>query len=154
MAALQDVQSVDYPANIYGPSIVIANLTQGTYNLFCPIPLQVPAGATVTLTGATLAYSDFSSTCLVGASLRSNTFGASYSFGALPISTVYDGTGASDFAYTSGGPLTKAFPTFTPLTLTPSTVLWAQAFVIEGPSSTSYDCRYSGVQITYTIDRP
>jgi hypothetical protein len=147
---LQDVGTQDFPANIFGPSVTITNTAAGNYDFFCAVPVPVPPGATLTVTGATMAYSDFSANCLVSAELRTKPFGGA---DGTSISTVYDGTSATDFAYAGGGPLTKAFPAFTPFALSNSTILYVHA-AINVAAAGGGDCRYSGARITYTIDRP
>jgi hypothetical protein len=150
---LQDVGVADYPANYFGPSIWITNTAAGGYDFFCPISVPVPAGATLTVTGASMAFADFSTNCLVGAELRTKLFGSADNYTGASISTVYDGANSADFAFQSTGPQTKAFPAFTPFVVSNSTILFVHAF-INLTATASSDCRYSGTRITYTIDRP
>lgn len=147
-----EMQVVNPTANSYGPSVRISNTALGTYDYYCPVPLQIPPGATLTLTGATMAYYDGSTTCLLGADLRVKTFGAS-SLGTV-VSTVYDGASSADYAYTSSGlPAKKAFPAFSRV-LANDGVLWVHAFQVNGAAGGSIECRYSGVLLDYTVDRP
>jgi hypothetical protein len=152
-AALQDVGVADYPVNVFGPSIGITNSAAGVYDFFCPISVPVPPGATLTVTGASMAFADFSTNCLVGAELRTKAFGSSDGNTGVSISTVYDGANNADFGFQSVGPQTKAFPAFTPFVVSNSTILYVHAF-INLTAAASSDCRYSGTRITYTIDRP
>lgn len=150
-----DVGVADFPGNVFGPSLTITNGNVGVYNFMCPIPLPVPPGATVTLTGGSMAFFDSSAICLVSAELRTKTFGGSDGFGTPGISTVFSGANSSDFAAAPGGPTTKPFPAFTPVTISNSTILYVNAIInITGAGGVFADCRYSGVRVTYTIDRP
>jgi hypothetical protein len=138
------------PPNAFGPSISsVAEGPNTTLNFVCPVNIYVPSGATVTLTGGSMAYYDGAATCRVSAEIRSKTFGTSSS-GAIA-STVFDGTDATDFAAT-GGPTTAAFPAFT-LTVAANTVVWIHATVAYNTTGGG-DCRYSGAILNYTIDRP
>ena len=154
--ALLDVGVVNYPQNTFGPSVAITNTSGGNYNFFCPIPVPVPPGATITVTGATMVFYDASANCLISAELRTKLFGGNDSGGGVSIATVYDGTSATDFAFTavaSVAPSTKSYPAFTPFTVTNSTVLYVNA-AINFAAAGGGDCRYNGTRITYTLDRP
>src|SRR6202171_2850038 len=158
-APLVDASAIDYPGNVYAPSLGTTNTAAGNYDFFCAIPLPIPPGATLTLTGATMGYYDRSTNCLVSAELRTKTFGTSDTFTAgstgVSIATVYDGANATDFAFMSAtdSPQTKAFPAFTPVAISNSTILFVRA-AINFTAAGGGDCRYSGTRITYTIDRP
>ncbi len=153
-APYQDMQVVHPPANPYGPSIVISNLAAGVYEMLCPVNLQAPPGATLTITGATLLFFDGSTNCLVAAQLRTKVLGAN-DVGTI-IATQYDGANSTDFAFTVPLPASKPFPAFTPFTVTSSTLFWVNAFIqLQAAAAfAETNCRYSGVTVTYTLDRP
>jgi hypothetical protein len=139
------------PFNSYGPSIRISNTAAGSYEFYCPVSITVPPGTTaLTLTGATMAFFDNSTNCRVAAALHTKAFGTNA--GGTLQALVYDGASASDFAFTSPGPTTKAFVPFN-ATLSPDALIFVRA-TIENQASSGGDCRYSGVQINYTVDRP
>jgi hypothetical protein len=155
-APYQDMQVVHPPGNPFGPSIIISNLAAGVYEMFCPVNLQASPGATLTITGASLQYFDGSANCLVAAQLRTKTLATSDS-GTI-IATQYDGTTATDFGWMSPGslPSSKPFPAFTAFTVTSSTLFWVNAFIqLQAAAGfAEVNCRYSGVTIAYTLDRP
>ena len=140
--------------NSFGPSVIsIAEAPSTTLNYFCPIPLQVPAGATVTITGATLNSFDFNVTCRIQAQIRTKTFGVS-SNGTV-VSTVFNGVDAVDFAFLSPGtlPHTKAFPAFAPFAVPSNLIVWINATIAFNAVGGG-DCRYSGVLVDYTVSKP
>lgn len=138
------------PGNSYGPSLGELSQLDGTYIWYCDVPIQVPAGTSFTLTGATLAYHDSlitGSTCLVGAQIRTKTFG-SVELGFV-VSEVYSGVDANDFSATASTVATKSFPTFSQVIST-DTIVFVNA-IIKNTSGTGGDCRYAGVRFDYTI---
>jgi hypothetical protein len=149
----QDLLVFHPPANALGPGIGISNLAAANYEMFCPVNLQPPPGATLTVTGADLGFLDNSTNCLIGAQLRTKTLGA-VSNGAI-LATQFDGANGADFAF-MGGPALKAFPVFTAFTVTTSTLFWVNASIQLAAAATTpeVNCRYQGVRITYTLDRP
>jgi hypothetical protein len=153
IAPYQDLQAVHPTGNSFGPSIRISNLAAGTYSLYCPVSIRVPNGApSVTITGATMAFFDGSTNCLVSAELRSKIV-TSASFG-VAASTVNDGASATDFAFTTTTASTKAFPSFT-LSVNALSLVWVHAVIqIQNPAASIEDCRYSGVLLAYDVDRP
>jgi len=140
------------PANTFGPSIISTNTTASTsFNYFCPVPIQVPAGTTVTITGATMAFGDFSANCRVQAEVRFKTFGTA-SVGTIE-SIVHSGADALDFAATTGfAPATKAFSAFT-LAVPADRIVWINATIAFNATGGG-DCRYSGVLVDYTVSKP
>ncbi len=144
-----EMGSVSPPGNSFGPSVASNSTSNVTVDFFCPIPLHVPPGAAVTITGATLASTDFSANCRVQAQIRTKPFGVS-SFGTI-VSTVTNGVDAADFAFT-GGPVTKAFPAFT-LAVPSNVVVWVNATIVFAAVGGG-DCRYSGVLVDYTVSKP
>jgi hypothetical protein len=153
VAPYQDVQAVHPTGNAFGPSIRVSNTTAGTYGFYCPISLHVPNGApSLTITGATMAFVDPSTNCLVSAEIRSKLM-TTNSFG-VAASTLFDGASSSDYAFTASNNATKAFPTFT-LSVNPLTLVWVHATIqIQSTVATVEDCRYSGVVLSYDVDRP
>ena len=146
-----EMGSATPPGNVFGPSVYsISTLANLVFDYFCPIPLQVPPGAAVTITGATLAYFDSGVNCRTQAEVRHKTFGASDA-GTI-VSTVHDGADATDFAFVSGGPATKAFPAFT-LAVPLNRVVWINATIAFNAIGGG-DCRYSGVLVDYTVSKP
>lgn len=137
--------------NSWGPSINTTNPgVNQTFRYFCPIPLQVPAGAAVTITGATLGYVDQGFTCRVQAELKSKPFGISSS--GTGASVVYSGINETDFTAADPGPQTKAFPSFT-LDVPSDLVVWVEA-IIASDAGGGGDCRYSGVLVDYAVNKP
>jgi hypothetical protein len=134
--------------NPYGPSVSLITGAAGS-EFYCPFFLQRSPGAVVTLTGATLAGYDGSATGFIAAEIRSKLFGASDQ--GTVVSTVYSGTGPADLAATLVPPVTKAFPAFT-LALGSNQIVWVRAFF--GGAFDVNLLRFSGVQVTYTVDRP
>ena len=153
MAPYQDIQAVHPTGNAFGPSIRISNVAAGTYSFYCPISLRVPNGApSVTITGATMAFVDASTNCLVSAEIRSNVM-TTNNFG-VAASTLFDGASGTDYAFTTANNATKAFPACT-LSVNPLTLVWVHATIqIQNPVATPEDCRYSGVLLSYSVDRP
>lgn len=138
------------PGNTYGPSLGESSQLNGTYIWYCDVPIQVPAGTIFTITGATLAYHDSlitGSTCLVGAQIKTKTFGI-ISAGTL-VSEVYSGVDANDFSATASGAATKSFPPFSQVIST-DTIVFINA-IIKNTSGTGGDCRYSGIRFDYSI---
>lgn len=147
-----DMNTSTPPGNAYGPGIVSANRAPNSnLDLFCPIPLQVPPGASVTITGAVFNNFDNGTNCRVQGEIRVKTFGTA-SWGTI-VSTVYSGANAGDFAYTrTGPPEPKAFPTFS-RAIDSNTIVWV--YVRIGHNSTGGgDCRYLGARVDYTTSRP
>jgi hypothetical protein len=143
------VQTLHMPSNIYGPALRIEPTSPATtYDFYCPV--QLPAHGNVVITGAALAWfeANTGTNCLVGADIRHKGWGAA-SFGAI-LSTVYDGADGADFAYVGGG--TKPFPAFT-YTVPAGQIVWVRPFIISNASPFG-DCRFVGVRIDYTVDRP
>ena len=153
IAPYQDIQVLHPTGNSFGPSLRISNTAAGTYSLYCPISLHIPNGAaSVTITGATMAFYDGSTNCLVNAELRTKIM-TTASFG-VAASTVFDGASATDFAFTTTSASTKAFPTFS-LAVGPLTLVWVHATIqIQNVAAATEDCRYSGVVLSYDVDRP
>jgi hypothetical protein len=142
-----DLAVVSPPGNILGPGIGLDPASAiGNYRLYCPVSLPIPAGGSVTVTGATLGYFDFTANCLVGAELRVKPT-ISFNGGTL-LSTVYDGTGASDYAPTVTTASTKAFPSLTAFTVNEDQTLWVSA-ILDKNALGSQDCRYLGATINY-----
>lgn len=151
-APSQDTVNSNPPTNAFGPSIVSNSvLANSMTDWYCPIDIRAAPGATITITGATLSFYDSSSTCRIQAELRWKQFG-SMDFGTI-VSTVYSGTGPADFASTVGLPATKAFPNFAGLPVPGDRMVWINA-IIAFNAAGGGDCRYSGVLIDYTTDRP
>ena len=147
----QETEVVNPPGNAFGPSISLNSPTANlTANWYCKLDLPIPAGSTFTITGATLASSDFSANCRVQAEIRHKLFGTSS--GGTILSTVTNGASASDLAFT-GGPVTKAFPAFSSLVVASNRIVWINA-TIEQTSVGPNDCRYSGVLVDYTVSKP
>lgn len=142
---------VNPPANSYGPSIIETSLVNGTFTWYCNVPIQIPPDTTFTLTGAKLAFFDGASTCLVGAIIKRKTFGTS-SMGT-EISAVYSGTSNSDFITSLSGVQTKNFPAFTQ-GINSSEIIFVQAEIKNSGAITATDCRYSGIELTYTVSKP
>lgn len=155
IAMHQDMLSNTQPNNSLGPSISsAASGPNQTRSFFCPIPLHVPPGAAVTITGATLKYTDNGVNCRVQAEIRHRLFSTSNDFGTV-VSTVFNGADATDFAFTGPGGFvtgTKAFPAFT-LAVPSNRIVWVNATIAFNATGGG-DCRYSGVLVDYTVDRP
>jgi hypothetical protein len=113
----------------------------------------VPNGAaSLTITGATMAFVDPSTNCLVGAEIRSK-LATTNSFG-VAAAGVFDGASSTDYAFTAANNATKAFPTFS-LAVNPLSVVWVHAIIqIQSTVASVEDCRYSGVLLSYDVDRP
>jgi hypothetical protein len=151
----QNTGVVNPPINALGPSIDVAGGVVSTaYQWHCPVPINVPPGATVTITGATFAYVDSNSTtgmnCRVQADLVYKTFGST-DFGTT-VASVYSGTDANDFATTGSG--TKAFPAFPAVNVPSNRHVFILATIANNATAANGDCRYSGVLIDYTVNRP
>ena len=150
-----DTEAINPPSNTFGPSFRESSNLDGTYNWYCDVPIQIPPGATLTLTGATFTYWDSTSsgsTCLIGAQIKTKTFATS-SAGTI-ISEVYSGVDANDYATMSvsnGLPSTKAFPAFSQVVNT-DTIVFVNA-IIKNTSGTGGDCRYAGVKFDYTVSQ-
>ena len=139
------------PSNSYGPSIISTQvLASSSTSWYCPVDVNAPPGSVLTITGATLNYFDFSPNCRVQADLRYKQFGTAS--GGFVASTVYSGTDATDFASTVSSPTLKAFPAFS-LVVPGDRQVWINA-TIAFSAAGGGDCRYSGVLIDYTVDRP
>ena len=141
------------PGNTFGPGIGSSNLAIGTRSWNCPIPIEMRVGGTLTLTAATMAHFDNKVDCLTKAELRRKVFGVS-SAGAV-ISRVFSGANATDFAFQTGGPVTKAFPAFTQNILE-TEIIFVVATVQNSALQTSAgsSCRYNGIQLDYTVTPP
>ena len=150
-APYQDVEVFTSDANLAAPSLRISNNADGTYSYYCRVPIEVPAGATASIIEAALLSSDSSGTCLIGAELRSKTWGSS-GVGDTVHSTVHNGSGAIDYGFTSSGLETKTFPFFAQIPLTPTKLVWVRGF--QSNSGGGGDCRFGGATITYITDRP
>jgi len=152
-AALANTNVSNPPGNSFGPSLTESSQVDGTYIWYCNVPIQIPAGTTFTLTGATLGYFDHDltgTTCLVGAQIKTKIFGARGT-GTI-ISEVYSGVDANDFsAVTVGGPATKDFPAYSQV-ITTDTIVFINA-IIKNTAGTGGDCRYSGVKFNYTVSQ-
>jgi len=147
----QDV-ATDHPtANFFGPSVEITNTNAGTYDFYCAVPFPRDSGASITVVAASMGYFDASTNCLVGADLRTKVFGTS-SLGTV-IGSVFDGVDGNDFAFTASGPQVKLFPAFTPVVVAANSFLFLHAQISIQALGAS-GCRYSGVTIAYTTDRP
>src|SRR5438067_2195189 len=82
MPPYQDVGTFHPQQNIFGPSILITNSAVAKNSFYCPINLQPPPGATVTVTSASMISGDFDTTCLIGAELRIKGVGTAVSAAA------------------------------------------------------------------------
>ena len=142
------------PANGLGPAIGAGTSAAGEHKFYCPVPLQVPPGATLTITGADVQLLDYNATCYAAAKLRTKPFGAT-SIGSEHAS-VYSGTGSSDYASTSADPFGRVNRQFTGLSVgvSPSTVVFIEAIHANAPTGGASECRYNGAVIDYTVDRP
>lgn len=142
---------VNPPVNYYSPSMRIAiPAASTTYNMYCPVHIQIPPGAAFTLTGGSLAFYDGSANCLVGAEIRTKTFGTS-SIGTV-LSSAWSGTSSTDYASIPGGPTTSAFTAISSA-INDSTIVWING-IIGWSSTTTGACFYSGVRLTYTVSKP
>jgi hypothetical protein len=101
-----------------GPSLLVATGAAGTYELYCPVQLDIPSGGTTRITSASMAFVDNSDQCLVAASLNvRDIWGASNN--GTAVANVFSGTGAGDFISKPGGPTNKGFtPAGLPYTVT------------------------------------
>jgi hypothetical protein len=153
IAPYQDVLVYDEPGNYLSPAV---GATAGNAGILlnCPIELPVRAGATIRLTGATAYLIDVNNDCRVQLGLTYRVLpGANNS---TTFSTIHSGTGATDYAYTSPGFNTmeeRAFPAFNQLTVGTNLHLYVAAYLVRS-GATSGDCRYGGVKVAYTVDRP
>jgi trimeric autotransporter adhesin len=137
-----------------GPSLVVATGAAGTYELYCPVQLDVPSGGTTRITSASMAFVDNSDQCLVAASLNvRDIWGASNN--GTAVANVFSGTGAGDFTSKPGGPTSKGFTAAgLPYTVTALAQVFVTAVIQVNTALTNPpDCRYSGVVVAYTVDR-
>lgn len=143
------------PTNAHGPFLQLRNAEgAGDYYALCRTDIQVPPTSTVYITGATLMFADESAACLVGGWLRGKHFPSA---ATTDIASVYSGTSSSDLATMVGYNQTKAFPAFSAYPVTQSATSATDVFFeleIEQNESTSYYCRFIGVQLAYTVNKP
>lgn len=132
------------PTNRFGPSIYSTDIASvGDKTWFCPITLDVPSNKTITLTGATLAFYDNSGSCSVGGRIYQKAFGTQNI--EVLIAEVYSASSVPSAA-------TTEFPAFAPQVLDSNNILWVTAIINwQSTTSDSSPCRYSGVQLTYTV---
>jgi hypothetical protein len=137
--------------NTSGPSLLISNSSANKYEVYCPVPLNVPFGGTIKVVSASIAYTDTSAQCLIGASLNMKDW-SSTNAGTI-ISSVFNGSSSSDYAFVGAG--TKPFPTFTAVTVTAVSNVFVTALIdiTSTVLSPPADCRYGGVAVVYTVDR-
>lgn len=143
------------PENFLSPSIATTDTTFTNVVYNCPIALAVPAGANLTLTGASGHTYDNSSNCRVQVDLYRRPLPGTVSSWTL-ISTMYNGASGSDFAFIEPevAMSLKAFPAFSPVAITSTTILWAQVTFGRANPAVGGNCRYGGVVVNYSLDRP
>ena len=140
--------------NSHGPFVHLRTASAaGTYHAVCRANIQVPPTSTLAITAATFLYSDPSPSCLVGGTLRAKQLPSSYS---TILASVYSGTSASDVSTFPGWNQTKAFPAFSAYTLTQTATAAGEVFfeVEFEQTEAGQDCRFIGVQLTYTVSKP
>jgi hypothetical protein len=138
-----------------GPSLVITNGAVGAYEFYCPVQLDIPTSGTTRITGASLALVDNSSQCLVGASLNVRDIWGSQNLGTV-VATAFSGSNGSDFA-SMPGPKTQGFTSIAlPYTISALGQVFVTALIQINSTVVSppADCRYNGVLVAYTVDRP
>jgi len=143
------------PSNSHGPFLQLRDAEgAGTYNALCRTDIPVPPTSTVNITGATLMFADQSAACLVGGGLKGKQNPANTT---TAIASVYSGTSSSDLATIVGYNQTKAFPAFSAYPVTQSATSATDVFfelVIEQNEPASLYCRFIGVQLAYTVNKP
>ena len=152
----QDVAVLHPEVNAFGPSVQITNFAQARYSFHCPVTLPLSPGQTARLVGATMAFSDLSSLCFVGAQLRTKDYGTNGN-GTIVAGPVFSGTGATDYATVTSQTQTKVYTFASPtgVAVNALTMVSIEAFVdITSGAVGVTDCRYSGTLLTYTVDRP
>jgi hypothetical protein len=143
------------PTNAHGPFLQLRDAEgAGDYYALCRTDIQVPPTSTVYITGATLMFADESAACLVGGWLKGKHFPSSTT---TAIASVYSGTNSSDLATMVGYNQTKAFPAFSAYPVTQSATSATDVFFeleIKQNEPTSNYCRFIGVQLAYTVNKP
>lgn len=143
------------PSNSHGPFLQLRDAEgAGEYYALCRTDIQVPPTSTVYITGATLMFTDVSAVCLVGGGLKGKHFPSG---STTAIASVYSGTSWSDLVTNVGYNQTKAFPTFSAYPLTQSATSATDVFFeleIEQSGGGANDCRFIGVQLAYTVNKP
>jgi hypothetical protein len=150
-----DVYFLAPPLNFHGPFLQLRDAEgAGTYNALCRTDIPVPPTSTVYITGATLMFADASDACLVGGGLKGKRFPSAYT---TDIASVYSGTSSSDLVTNVGYNQTKAFPAFSAYPVTQSATQATDVFFeleIEQNTATGSFCRFIGVQVAYTVNKP
>ena len=141
--------------NTHGPFLQLRKAeVAGTYNALCRTDIPVPPTSTVNITGATLMFADNSDACLVGGGLKGKHFPSA---STTDIASVYSGTDSDDLATLVGYNQTKAFPAFSAYPVTQSATSATDVFFeleIEQNAPSSNHCRFIGVQLVYTANKP
>jgi hypothetical protein len=149
----QDMATDNAPVNLFGPSVEITNTNAGTYDFYCSVPLARDSGASITVVAASMGFFDASTNCWVSAELRTKVFGTSNIGTISGMPTVFDGVDATDYAFTASGPQVKLVPAFAPVVIPANALLFVHAAIGIQTLGAS-GCRYSGMMIAYTTDRP
>ena len=157
MAPFENTLIHNWPSNSYSPGIS-TDLTTGTVTWYCPVDIPRPPGGAIRFTTGQMAYFDNLTTCIVGAEVVTKQFGTGgFTAGVHDErGEVFSGTNSSDRATAVPGdaPAVKDF-TFagdaTARTLALGDIAWVNPFVgMEAANS----CRFIGLRINYTVDRP
>jgi hypothetical protein len=140
--------------NSHGPFVMLRSATAvGAYFALCRANIQVPPASNLRITGATLFYSDPSTHCLVGGTLKAKQLPSNIN---TTLAAVYSGDTDSDVSTAPGYNKTKPFPRFDPYTLTQTATEAGEVFFEVKFQQTLVDqsCRFIGVQLTYDVDKP
>ena len=157
IAPFADTKVHNWPGNSYSPGIS-TSATSGIVSWYCPVDIPRPPGATIRFTSGQFAYYDVQTNCVVGAEVVTKEFGG-FGFDASVHKVrgaVYSGTNATDRAAVlpNDNPAVKPF-TFTgdaaARTFAPGDIAWVNPFV---DMTAGNSCRFIGMKISYTVDRP
>lgn len=146
----QDMIVFTPPANAFSPTVSVSATAVGGYDFYCPVQVQVPPGASLTITGGEVFMYDSGGSCLLSGTLSYKPFGQS-SFGT-DVATVYSGTNSSDYTFSAGFSV-KTLPAIS-LAVGTATQVYLQGTISLNAAGSATSCRFGGARLSYTVDRP